>query len=355
MFKLPDQVHAEIHHASLSNKCTSELEPEDVNAWTKFFDDSHTLDEEDRSRINHIFNKLVTNIVKYEREQDFQLLEALAKRLLSADKNRKDNEEPFILTSYDQERLIKLRTICKRLKHYSSIEKLLSTMFTRDKSRELILPPIKKTTHQTRSSSLSFDDTHIALPVTKRQRRSDIESPTSIHSKSKQIMMHGPITLQNIYQAIPAATLQFAEDEYVWHANRPVNMILATGVQLPNVLTESAVNTNIESEQFFSKMIEDIIVEYQKRHPSDHYAALKQWKEKHVVLFCLKENDQYTQSMTPRRMNGFETLIDVVQRRHLGKLQRYFLNVVSTNRHFNPYDLITVPEYKVQFCFYLFD
>ncbi|CAF3428145.1 unnamed protein product [Rotaria socialis] len=152
--------------------------------------------------------------------------------------------------------------------------------------------------------------------------------------------MHGPITLQNIYQAIPAATLQFAEDEYVWHANRPVNMILATGVQLPNVLIDSVANTNIESEQFFSRMIEDIIVEYQKRHPSDHYSALKQWKQKH-------ENDQYIQSTTPRRMNGFETLVDVVQRRHLGKLQRYFLNVVSTNRHYNPYDLITVPECKV--------
>ena len=46
-------------------------------------------------------------------------------------------------------------------------------------------------------------------------------------------------------------------------------------------------------------------------------------------------------------MNGFETLIDVVQRRHLGKLQRYFLNV---NNHFDPYDLITVPEHKVIFC-----
>ena len=61
-------------------------------------------------------------------------------------------------------------------------------------------------------------------------------------------MMHGPLTLQNIYQAIPAATLQFTEgsltdilmgiaeinpvlDEYVWQANRPVNMILASGVQ----------------------------------------------------------------------------------------------------------------------------
>ncbi len=64
------------------------------------------------------------------------------------------------------------------------------------------------------------------------------------------------------------------------------------------------------------------------------------------ILF-LKEDDQYSQSITPRRMNGFETLLDVVQRRHLGKLQRYFLNIVSTNRHFNPYDLITVPEYKV--------
>ncbi len=47
-------------------------------------------------------------------------------------------------------------------------------------------------------------------------------------------------------------------------------------------------------------------------------------------------------------MNGFETLIDVVQRRHLGKIQRYLLNVASTNRHFNPYDLITVPEYRVK-------
>jgi hypothetical protein len=148
-------------------------------------------------------------------------------------------------------------------------------------------------------------------------------------------------------------------DEYIWHANRPVNMVLATGVQLPNVLIESATNTNIESEQFFSKMIEDIIAEYSQRHPSDHYSALKQWKQKHVKLinsildritkffFCLKKDDVYTESLTPRRMNGFETLIDVVQRRHLGKLQRYFLNVVSTNRHYNPYDLITVPEYKV--------
>jgi len=59
-------------------------------------------------------------------------------------------------------------------------------------------------------------------------------------------------------------------------------MILATGVQLPNVLTESVTNTNIESEQFFSKMIEDIINEYEKRHPSDQYSALKQWKQKHV-------------------------------------------------------------------------
>ena len=47
-------------------------------------------------------------------------------------------------------------------------------------------------------------------------------------------------------------------------------------------------------------------------------------------------------------MNGFETLLDVVQRRHLGRVQRYFLNVVSTNRHFNPYDLITVPDDKVE-------
>lgn len=33
----------------------------------RFFDGSQTLDEQDRNRINHIFNKLVINIVKYER------------------------------------------------------------------------------------------------------------------------------------------------------------------------------------------------------------------------------------------------------------------------------------------------
>ena len=128
-------------------------------------------------------------------------------------------------------------------------------------------------------------------------------------------------------------------DEYIWHANRPVNMIVATGVQLPNVLTESVANTNLESEQFFSKVIEEMLDDYAKRHPSDHYSALKHWKDKEEFSF---------QSITSRRMNGFETLIDVVQRRHLGKIQRHFLNVVSTNRHFNPYDLMTVPEHQVR-------
>ncbi|CAF1139632.1 unnamed protein product [Adineta steineri] len=340
MFKLPDHTQSNIDQTSINNKYTSEFESEDIHVWTKFFDRSQILDENDRHRINHIFNKLVTSIVKYEREQDFQLLEALAKRVLSIDNDREENEEPFFSTIFDQERLIKLRTLCKRLKHYNSVEKLLSTMFIPDTSNELILPPINKTNHRTRISSLSFDDARISLPVKKKSRISVTQSPTSTETKPKQIMMHGPITLQNIYQALPAATLQFAEDEYVWHANRPVNMILATGVQLPNVLTEAATNTNIESEQFFSNMIEDIITEYQKRHPGDHYSALKQWRQKHNV-------DHYTESITPNRMNGFETLIDVVQRRHLGKLQRYFLNVVSTNRHFNPYDLITVPDNKV--------
>ncbi|CAF1561689.1 unnamed protein product, partial [Adineta ricciae] len=40
--------------------------------------------------------------------------------------------------------------------------------------------------------------------------------------------------------------------------------------------------------------------------------------------------DHYAESITPNQMNGFETLLDVV----------------STNRHFNPYDLITVPDNK---------
>lgn len=64
-------------------------------------------------------------------EQDFQLLEALAKRILTSDNDREESEEPILLTVLDQERLIKLRTLCKRLKHYDFTEKLLSTMFTR--------------------------------------------------------------------------------------------------------------------------------------------------------------------------------------------------------------------------------
>ncbi|CAF1482308.1 unnamed protein product, partial [Adineta ricciae] len=251
MFKLPD---SNAHHTSINNnKYSSEFEADDVQVWTKLFDRSQILDDRDRHRINHIFNKLITSIVKYEREQDFQLLEALAKRILSPESSRGENEEPIVLTAFDQERLIKLRTLCKRLKYYDFIEKLLSTMFIREKSNELFLPPINKTPPRTRLSSLSFDDARISLPLKKKPRISAAQSPTSNFNQTKPkptIMMHGPLTLQNIYQAIPAAPLQFAENEYVWHANRPVNMI------------------------------EDIIHEYEKRHPSDHYTALREWKER---------------------------------------------------------------------------
>ena len=127
-------------------------------------------------------------------------------------------------------------------------------------------------------------------------------------------------------------------DEYVWHANRPVNMILASGVQLPNVLTEPPLNTNLPSDEFFSKVIEDLLFDYQRRYPADSSSALK-----HIGSSTGQEKN----NSNARRMNGFETLMDVVQRRHLGQLQRYFLNVVSTNRHYHPYDLITVPEHQL--------
>ncbi|CAF1660821.1 unnamed protein product [Adineta ricciae] len=145
----------------------------------KLFDRSQILDDRDRHRIKHILNKLITSIVNYEREQDFQLLEALAKRLLSPENGRGENEEPIVLTVLDQERLIKLRTLCKRLKHYDFIGKLLSTMFTREKSNELFLPPINKTPPRTHLSSLSFDDARISLPLKKKPRISAAQSPTS--------------------------------------------------------------------------------------------------------------------------------------------------------------------------------
>ena len=114
-------------------------------------------------------------------EQDFQLLEALAKRILSDDKDREENDEPLVLTASDPDRLNKLRALCKRLKHYHFIDKLLSTMSIRvqDRSSELILPPINKPAHPNRSS-LSFDDTHISIPAKKRQRTSDTDSPTGV-------------------------------------------------------------------------------------------------------------------------------------------------------------------------------
>ena len=128
-------------------------------------------------------------------------------------------------------------------------------------------------------------------------------------------------------------------DEYVWHANRPVNMILASGVQLPDVLTESMDVKSLMNGEFFSKLIEELIDKAEKRTPADLSSTLKQWKH--------KETDKSSSPLVPvEPMNGFETLFDLVQRRHLGKLQRYFLNV-RPNRHFNPYDLITVPEHQV--------
>ncbi len=127
-------------------------------------------------------------------EQDFQLLEALAKRILSEDKDREEDDEPLVLTASDSDRLNKLRALCKRLKHYQFTDKLLSTMFiqvfysisillndlfcyfVQDKSNELVLPPISKPNR----SSLSFDDTHISIQAKKRQRTSDTDSPTGV-------------------------------------------------------------------------------------------------------------------------------------------------------------------------------
>ena len=47
-----------LNYFSLSTKTLIEF---------RFFDQTQTLGDEDRNRMNHIFNKLVTNIVKYER------------------------------------------------------------------------------------------------------------------------------------------------------------------------------------------------------------------------------------------------------------------------------------------------
>ena len=118
-------------------------------------------------------------------------------------------------------------------------------------------------------------------------------------------------------------------------------MILASGVQLPDVLTEPVDVKSLTNGEFFSKLIEELIDKAEKRTPADLSSTMKQWKG--------KETDKSSSPLVPvEPMNGFETLLDLVQRRHLGKLQRYFLNV-RPNRHFNPYDLIAVPEHQVSF------
>lgn len=130
----------------------------------------------------------------------------------------------------------------------------------------------------------------------------------------------------------------FHSDEYVWHANRPVNMILASGVQLPNVLTESIDVKHLSNDEFFSDLIENLIEKYSRRNPSDLNLTLKQ----------IDEVQQDSSSNRLESMNGFQTLVYLVQQRHLGKLNRIFLNVKS-NRHFDPYDLISVEQNQVRF------
>ena len=63
-------------------------------------------------------------------EQDFQLLEALSKRILSIEKDRNENDEEFVISVSDRDRLNKVRTLCKRSKHYPFIDKFFSTIFT---------------------------------------------------------------------------------------------------------------------------------------------------------------------------------------------------------------------------------
>ena len=69
-------------------------------------------------------------------------------------------------------------------------------------------------------------------------------------------------------------------------------MILATGVQLPGVLRQPLGNTNERSEQFFSKFIDTLLVDYEQRHPADHYSALRQWKQSHVRRTRLRSSER---------------------------------------------------------------
>ena len=67
------------------------------------------------------------------REQDFQVLEALAKRTWTSTQRDGDENDEMVA---DHERLSQLRALCKRSKHYSFTKEVLSTVFPRvDRTR----------------------------------------------------------------------------------------------------------------------------------------------------------------------------------------------------------------------------
>lgn len=127
-------------------------------------------------------------------------------------------------------------------------------------------------------------------------------------------------------------------------------MILASGVQLPNVLTESIDLKNLSNEEFFSDFIESLIRNSEKRNPSNYKSTMKQWKTN-------EENQCFPSSSSSliriESLNGFQILLRLVQQKHLGKIENYFLNLRS-NRHFHPYDLINVAQHQVRLSSFFF-
>ena len=130
-------------------------------------------------------------------------------------------------------------------------------------------------------------------------------------------------------------------------------MILASGVQLPNVLIESIDLKNLSNEEFFSDLIENLIRNCEKGNPSNYKSTMKQWKTNEEDQCFPSSSSSSSSFIRIESMNGFQTLLRLVQQKHLGKIENYFLNLRS-NRHFHPYDLINVAQHQVRLSSFFF-
>ena len=133
----------------------------------RFFHRSTNLSDEDFLRLNRIFNRFFANAIRYEREQDFQLMEVFLKR-----SQAEEIRPSFAVKLLPPHHPTQLRSFATRLKPFPTLEHF--ALRSSSNPAESFLPPIR------RRKTKSNEDNFISLPKKSKSKPEDLPSPVNV-------------------------------------------------------------------------------------------------------------------------------------------------------------------------------